>query len=933
LPLHRKALLIRAKALGPDHPHTAASYNNVAGCLHAQGKAADALPLYRQALLIKEKVLGVDHPSTATTYDNVAACLEDQGKAAEALPLYRQALLIRAKILGPDHPHTALNYNNVAGCLQAQGKAAEALPLFRQALRIWEKVRGPNHPHTAASYNNVAGCLQAQGKAAEALPLYRQALLICEKVFGPDHPHTSHSYHNVAYCLHAQGKAADALPLYRQALRIYEKVLGPDHPHTAQCYNNMAVCLEAQGKAADALPLYRQALLIRAKVLGPDHPHTANTYNNVAYCLWRQGRRREAVLLWQQSVRPQEAARAMRADSGFDRAQGGMDGIAVQAALAVALAQFKQPVNAFGHAEASLARGLLDDLAGLSHSQRQRAADLRLQMARVEPILASFASRQELTGAQKARQEAAKREYARLWREWAELFASASADAVLPLKRIQKGIPDDAALLLWVEELDQRWGCVVRSRGAPIWQKLKRTTADAKQAQELYAALTDPSSNDRQRARLLAAFGKERLEPLRPHLKGVKRLFVVPTGAMAYIPADLLAAGFAVRYVPSGSLLARIAASHRVLASTALLAVGDPTFDRAPPAEPPASGVFVQTVLPRSFAAQAGLQAGDVLLSVGATKLQSIDDLQRALSALPATAQVWREGRTLAVRLQGSALGVVLDKRAARVAVVAHRQQREAVAQRGTGHKRLPGTRLEVEAIAALVPGSVRLLGSAASEQRLDALRAGGRLTGYRLLHLATHGEADDQVPRRSALILAQDALPDPAEQVKADKHPYDGRLTVARIRADWALDADLVVLSACETALGKQARGDGLLGFAQAFLSRGARSVVLSRWKVDDTATALLMVRFYENLLGKRQGLKQAFGRAAALDEAKQWLRTLPRKEAERLATLHTGGVLRGTEGTAKTPAKGKRIVYRADTPFAHPYYWAAFTLIGDPD
>src|SRR5207247_1857629 len=75
-------------------------------------------------------------------------------------------------------------------------------------------------------------------------------------------------------------------------------------------------------------------------------------------------------------------------------------------------------------------------------------------------------------------------------------------------------------------------------------------------------------------------------------------------------------------------------------------------------------------------------------------------------------------------------------------------------------------------------------------------------------------------------------------------------------------IDADLVVLSACETGLGKDAGGDGLLGFAQAFLSAGARSVVLSRWQVDDVATALLMVRFYQNLLGKREGLKKPLGR-----------------------------------------------------------------------
>src|SRR5262249_10108896 len=145
-----------------------------------------------------------------------------------------------------------------------------------------------------------------------------------------------------------------------------------------------------------------------------------------------------------------------------------------------------------------------------------------------------------------------------------------------------------------------------------------------------------------------------------------------------------------------------------------------------------------------------------------------------------------------------------------------------------------------------------------------------------------------------SALLLARDRLPTPAQNAEAaaaGRKVYDGELRVGTILREWQLDADLVVLSACQTGLGRYAGGDGLLGFAHAFLQKGARAVVLSRWKVDDAATALLMQRFYANLLSKR------FGRAQALAEAKKWLAGLQRAEAEKMLVGLTEGVLKGSE------------------------------------
>src|SRR5262249_39342067 len=159
-----------------------------------------------------------------------------------------------------------------------------------------------------------------------------------------------------------------------------------------------------------------------------------------------------------------------------------------------------------------------------------------------------------------------------------------------------------------------------------------------------------------------------------------------------------------------------------------LLALGDPAFDKGPPPEPPTHGVLVTSVQSDGHADKAGLRPGDVLLSIGTSRLDSFDELKEALTLLPAKATYWRDGQTLSARLGGAPLGVSVDERSARAAVRAWRRDQEAVAQRGTGHKRLPGTRVEVEAIAALVKGSTRLTGSDASEQRLDELRQKGEL-------------------------------------------------------------------------------------------------------------------------------------------------------------------------------------------------------------
>jgi CHAT domain-containing protein len=245
----------------------------------------------------------------------------------------------------------------------------------------------------------------------------------------------------------------------------------------------------------------------------------------------------------------------------------------------------------------------------------------------------------------------------------------------------------------------------------------------------------------------------------------------------------------------------------------------------------------------------------------------------------------------------------------------------------------LPGSRQELAGIARVFDRVSEFKGSDASEQTLDQLAAeAGGLRRFGYLHFATHGVLDNRRPMRSALLLAQDRLPDPLKRAPDGREAYDGRLTAEGILRRWdrQLDAELVTLSACQTGLGQYSPGEGYLGFSQALFLAGARSLVLSLWEVDDTATSLLMTRFYENLMGVPKGLPggpvEARPKAAALAEAKRWLRELRPEQVQHLAASLPRDGTRGRV-VPKAPAAA------AARSYEHPYYWSGFILVGDSE
>jgi tetratricopeptide (TPR) repeat protein len=229
--LYERALAIREKVLGSDHPDTAMSLNNLAELLRQQGDLKGARPLFERALAINEKVLGPEHPATATSVNNFALLLEQQDDVAGARTFYERALAIRQRVLGTDHPNTAASLNNLAELLRKQGDPDAAQPLSERALAIYEKVLGPEHPDTARAVNNLAMLFWDKGDVARARPLFERALAIREKLLG-EHPDTAINLSNVAFVLREQGDVAGARPLFERALAIREKLLGSDHPDT-----------------------------------------------------------------------------------------------------------------------------------------------------------------------------------------------------------------------------------------------------------------------------------------------------------------------------------------------------------------------------------------------------------------------------------------------------------------------------------------------------------------------------------------------------------------------------------------------------------------------------------------------------------------------------------------------------------------------------
>ena len=288
--------------LGPHHPDTLASRNNLAGAYRDAGRLDKALTLYEQILEDSIRVLGTDHPSTLTSRFDLAGAYRAAGRLSEAIPLYEQVFSGRSRVLGPDHRSALTARDDLAATYWEAGRIDEAITLKKQILADAMRIMGPDSSGASAARLNLAATYRDAGRLDEAVDVYEQILDDVARTLGLDHPDTLTARHSLAGAYRDAGRLDDAVPLFEQNLDNVTRLAGPDHPHTLSSRGTLAGAYRDAGRLDEAVPLFEQNLTDVARTLGLDHPDTLTACHSLAGAYRDAGRLDEAIPLFEQNL-------------------------------------------------------------------------------------------------------------------------------------------------------------------------------------------------------------------------------------------------------------------------------------------------------------------------------------------------------------------------------------------------------------------------------------------------------------------------------------------------------------------------------------------------------------------------------------------------------------------------------------------------------
>ena len=261
---HERALALREKILGPDHPDVAASLAAVANALWAMGDYPRSREVTERALVLREKILGPDHPELGKSMNNLASVLAELGEYRRALELRERTLALREKTLGPDHPEVGSALNNLGTLLFAIGEYRRSASTHERALSVRTRSLGPEHAYISMSLVNLADVYMRTGDPQKALDYSLRGLAISEKARGAEHPDLCDPLTNAARAEVRVGKLGDARAHLDRAIRLVTRAHGPSHPLLADPLLGLGELHLARNEPAEAVLVLERSLALAA---------------------------------------------------------------------------------------------------------------------------------------------------------------------------------------------------------------------------------------------------------------------------------------------------------------------------------------------------------------------------------------------------------------------------------------------------------------------------------------------------------------------------------------------------------------------------------------------------------------------------------------------------------------------------------------------
>lgn len=822
------------------------------------GQMQEALDFYNLALPLWQSAR--DRRGEASTLTATGRLYSRVGEGQAAFDFFERAMAL-VRLIG-DPVEEARILTGMAYLYNGLGEKQQALEHYGRALALF---RSANYPGgEAETLADAGGVYLSLGDYQKAFEHYGRARSIFREV--GDRRLENFVLKETGKVYDAWGEKEKALECFVQARSFYhsEQVLRGE----ADALNLIGRVYEGWGRSREALDHYGRALALnrQAKYLSGE----AATLYNLSRAERERGNlpearaRAEAALQLVESLRTKVSSQDLRTSYFATTRQYYELYIDVLMRLRAARPADGLDALAFEVSERARARSLLETLAGSRGQIRQGVDPALLERERaLARTLSAKVERQsrvlggphagEDTAALAAEVEALTGEYEAVEaeiRSRSPHYAALTQPRPLGLAEVQRLVLDDDRTVLLEYALgDERSYVWAVTRDGVAAYELPGRARIEESARRLYALLTarQPVEGETAEARLIrlaqadADYWREAdalsdmvLGPVAAHFHG-RRLLVVADGALQYVPFGALTAPAAgggadetdADARPDGGTRPPLFVRHEVvsLPSASVLPVLRGEAEGRAPAEKSVA-VFADPVFERDDP-RVGAQAS----GAGGPERAALPRLLRDADALFEGGEV----------------------------------------------PRLPASREEAERIAALLPE-----GEVSKVMDFGASRAAATapdLARYRVVHFATHGVLNSRRPELSGIVLSL---------VDERGEPQDGFLRLHDIY-NLRLPADLVVLSACNTGLGKEVRGEGLVGLTRGFMYAGAGAVVASLWKVDDEATAELMGHLYEGMF--RRGLAPA----AALREAqlRMW-----RQRRWRAPYFWAGFIIQGQYG-----------------------------------